>query len=85
MTLLYSYGNGKCIAICFQLSKFRPDLTTKTNDDVAPEMLRPDTSGDEVDDISEFLPVDKVGNCVDKYNALDFTMKSPWRSYKKNM
>ena len=61
MTLLYSYGYGKCIEICFQLSKFRPDLTTKTNDDVVPEKLRPDTSRDEIDDISEFLPVDKVG------------------------
>lgn len=68
ITLLYSYGYRKCIEICFQLSKFRPDLTTKTtktNDDVVPEKLRPDTPGDEIDDISEFLPVDKVGISVE--------------------
>ena len=41
------------------------DLTTKTNDDVVPEKLRPDTSRDEIDDISEFLPVDKVGIFVE--------------------
>ena len=72
---------GNASRFVFNCQNFvRTDLTKKTNDDVVPEMLRPDTPRDQIDAISEFLPVDKVGICVNKCNALDFTMKSPWRS-----
>ena len=57
---------GNASRFVFNCQNFvRTDLTTKTNDDVVPEKLRPDTSRDEIDDISEFLPVDKVGIFVE--------------------